>query len=281
MRFLGIYREQMFSPGRVDDDEAIMDATLAVLRNGGHDTEAISAEALDGSSPDVDCVLTMGQSDHVLRILEEAHDRGIKIVNPVGSIRLCKRAALMRLLRKAGLPLPPSEIIPVEEAGRRIVCRDSKHYWVKRGDVHKVEPGDVVKVTSQGEFEAALCHFRRSSISEILVQEHTDGDVVKFYGVSGGPAVRTTYFSAFPEGGNVEIKDNLIQLRSVAARAAATVGLKVYGGDAVVTRSGLVSLIDLNAWPSFSRCRSSAAQSIAGYAADISTCSSIENQRPA
>jgi len=265
MKFLGIYRERMFSPGRVRDDAAIMDETLRALRDHGNEIEAIEAETLDGGVPDVDCVLTMGQSDRVLKTLEESRRRGARIVNDLASIRLCDRALLMRCLACAGLPLPPGKIWPVEDAEERVAFESSKYYWVKRGDAHKVEPEDVVRVGSRREFEVSLDHFRKRRIAQILVQEHAEGEVVKFYGVRGGSAAGQTYFTAFPEKGDEEITGDLSELRRVSAKAAAAVGLEVYGGDAVITRAGRVLLIDLNAWPSFARCRSRAALHIAAY----------------
>ena len=265
MRFLGIYRERVFSPGRVRDDAAIMDETLRALGDHGNEIEAIEAETLDGGVPDVDCVLTMGQSDRVLKTLEEWRRRGVRIVNALASIRLCYRAPLMRCLACAGLPLPPGKIWRVEDAEERVAFESSKDYWVKRGDAHKVEPEDVVRVASRREFEVSLDHFRKRRIAQILVQEHEEGEVVKFYGVCGGSEARQTYFTAFPEKGDEEITGDLSELRRVSAKAAAAVGLEVYGGDAVITRPGRVVLIDLNAWPSFARCRSRAALHIAAY----------------
>ena len=267
MKVLGVYREEMFSPGRVDDDRAIMDTTLAFLRSGGHETDSVKAESLNGQSHDADCVLTMGQSGRVLRILEESQTRGVRIVNPVTSIRLCNRAPLMCLLAQAGLPLPQGEILPIDDAERRTQFHPGKHYWLKRGDAHKLEPGDVAKVTSLKEFKSVLARFRTRHIEEVLVQEHLEGQVVKFYGISTGPASWDHYFAAFPEGKETEITEGTGELRAVGRRAAAAVGLEVYGGDAVITPSGRVVLIDLNAWPSFSRCRKRAAENIAGYVA--------------
>jgi D-alanine-D-alanine ligase-like ATP-grasp enzyme len=48
-------------------------------------------------------------------------------------------------------------------------------------------------------------------------------------------------------------------------RAAAALGLEVYGGDAIVTASGRIVLLDLNAWPSFALYREEAAERIAEY----------------
>jgi len=267
MRFLGVYRERMFSPGRVLDDAAIMDETLAVLKEEGHETCAVKAETLDGASENVDCVLTMGQSDRALEILDKSKRRGVRIVNTATSIRLCSRATFIRVLAQAGLPLPWGRITTPGDARRDLVFDASKEYWVKRGDVHKIEPGDVVRVASHGELQAALGHFLRRRITTIVVQEHVQGEVVKFYGVSAGSPAADPYFAAFPDGGDAEITDNLGELRGLAEKAAAATGLEVYGGDAVITPEGRVVLLDLNAWPSFSRCRGMAARRIAGYVA--------------
>ena len=48
-------------------------------------------------------------------------------------------------------------------------------------------------------------------------------------------------------------------------RAAAALGLEVYGGDAIVTAEGRIVLIDVNAWPSFALYRDEAAPVIASY----------------
>jgi hypothetical protein len=48
-------------------------------------------------------------------------------------------------------------------------------------------------------------------------------------------------------------------------RAAAALGLEIYGGDCIVTRAGEIVLIDLNAWPSFALFREEAASAIAAY----------------
>ena len=52
---------------------------------------------------------------------------------------------------------------------------------------------------------------------------------------------------------------------AIADRAADALGLAVYGGDLVVDDAGAVALVDVNDWPSFSRCRADAAQAIATH----------------
>ena len=46
-------------------------------------------------------------------------------------------------------------------------------------------------------------------------------------------------------------------------QAASTIQLDIYGGDCIIQPDGRPVLIDLNDWPSFSRCRDEAAQAIA------------------
>jgi hypothetical protein len=55
-------------------------------------------------------------------------------------------------------------------------------------------------------------------------------------------------------------------LQRLAEHAARLTGVAVFGGDAIVTPEGRPVLIDLNDWPSFSRCREDAAKEIVRYA---------------
>ena len=103
-------------------------------------------------------------------------------------------------------------------------------------------------------------YFFGKGIRDILVQRHVDGPVVKFYGVG-----QREYFRAYLADDGEEFTSKAGQLRSIARQAARAVGLEVYGGDAILTERNGPVLIDLNDWPSFSRCCRSAARSIAAY----------------
>jgi D-alanine-D-alanine ligase-like ATP-grasp enzyme len=52
-------------------------------------------------------------------------------------------------------------------------------------------------------------------------------------------------------------------LCEIACRAAAALGLEVWGGDAIVNPDGQMFVIDVNAWPSFALFREEAADHIA------------------
>ena len=264
MTFVGVYREKEFSPGKVKEDAAILDATLQALSRMGHRFYTVEAEGLNDAFSDSPFILSMAQSARAMEVLEARQMRGAKILNSVTSVRNSYRKPLIRLLQNADVPIPQSEVVATDNAERRILSHGVYPCWLKRGDVHAMEPGDVKRIGSPGELTAALPHFRERKINEVLVQEHIEGDVVKFYG-----AGRESYFSAFLESTGEEITSEVEDLRRIASRAAKAVGLEIYGGDAVVTARRDVILIDVNDWPSFSRCRDAAATGIAAYVAGI------------
>ncbi len=262
--FLCVYRESVYSPGRVGDDAVILDATTAELIRSGCEASAVAPQDLEKVSSPPAFLLTMAQSGRALRILDGWQRRGTRIINSVSSIRNSYRKPLVSLLKNALLPVPSTRIVKVEEAEREIHFGPSGSYWLKRGDVHAMQPGDVAKVASREELIRALVHFRRLKIDEVLVQDHLEGDVIKFYGVGSGE-----YFRAFMTPSGDEITCQTGVLSELARRCAEAVGLEIYGGDAVCTEKGEFMIIDLNDWPSFSRCGPSAAREIAKYAAAV------------
>jgi len=271
--WLGVYRESIFSPGKVTEDAAILDATLAELARRGYATETAEAKDLDRFSGRPAFVLTMAQSRRALDVLENWEKQGTRVVNSVSSIRNAYRKPLISLLAQARLPLPSSRIIPLEEVERSVSFERPSVYWLKRGDVHATQPEDVAKVTAREELVPALCHFRSQRIDEVLVQEHVSGEVIKFYGVGKG-----CYFRAFLASNGEDITAGMKPLSALAHRSAEAVGLEIYGGDCILTKKGEILLIDLNDWPSFSRCCRSAAEEIAQYT--ISVCKGGVHELP-
>ena len=264
MTIVGVYREEIFSPGKVREDAAILDHVLLELSRRGYDVSSVKAEALDTLSIRPACALVMAQSDRALCILEGWHRSGTRIINSVPSIRNCYRKNQAPLLAEAGIPFPLSHVLPLEEVEGNLSREPSGSYWLKRGDVHALQAADVAKVASREEIIRAVDHFRRQEVKEILIQENVAGEVIKFYGVG-----MDRYFGAFPAVGGDEATSRMGKLQSVARRAAEAARLEIYGGDAIINRKGEVVLIDLNDWPSFSRCGQSAAAGIAEYAANV------------
>ncbi len=260
---LGVYREGVLSPGKADEDAAILDATLDELSRRGLKTSCVPAEVLESDFPEAVLVLNMAQSERALRALERRQENGAKIFNSVMGVRNCYRKALIGLLSKATLPIPVSRIVSPDDVEGLRSSDGNGSYWLKRGDVHAMEAGDVARVESGKDLRRALDHFRKRGIKELLVQEHVEGRTIKFYGVGAGD-----YFRAFFHSSGEETGSQREQLIEMAARAAETLGLEIYGGDAVLTKEGNLALVDLNDWPSFALCRHSAAKAIASYVLD-------------
>jgi glutathione synthase/RimK-type ligase-like ATP-grasp enzyme len=256
---LGVYRERIFSPGKIQEDAGILEATLAELSRSGYETSAAEAGNLERSKRPA-CVLSMAQSDSALHILEGWQKKGTRVINSVSSVRNSYRKPLISLLAKGNFPVPLGQILPLEEVERRIPFGALTSYWLKRGDVHATRSEDVVRVTSKEELVRAIDYFHRHQIGEVLIQEHVGGEAVKFYGVGAGE-----YFRAFQSSSGDEITLQMEHLAVLACKSAEAVGLEIYGGDAIITEKGEVVLVDLNDWPSFSWCCQPAAKSIAQY----------------
>ena len=258
---IGVYRESVFSPGKVSDDAAILDAALSFLSQATSlSMRAVSVEALKHQTGLPEIVLSMAQSDEALTLLETWQREGSRVINTAQSVRNCYRKPLTDLLQTASVSIPFSLVSALEKVPEIVDFNLYDAYWIKRGDVHAMQSGDVVKVTSSREVVACQEHYRRHHIKEVLVQAHVSGIVIKFYGVVGD-----SFFQAFPDADAAVNASVLRRLKKIAAQAAKAAGLEIYGGDAVVTPDDQILLIDLNDWPSFGRCRLAAAKGIANY----------------
>ena len=128
----------------------------------------------------------------------------------------------------------------------------------------------MLPANSQGEWRDALASFARRGIAEVVVQAHVPGDLIKFYGVLGAGGEQPWFHSFYH-------RDQILaghafrpqRLQNAAFAAASAVSLAVFGGDAIVGPDGVPLVIDINAWPSFARCRAEAAAAIARYLAHV------------
>lgn len=255
-RFIAVAREPVYSPGKVEDDRAILEAVAARLRERRHEVQIVEADEPWPLRED-SVIAAMCQGPEALLRLDEAERRGIPVINSPAAIRGCHRVRLVRALSAGGVPQPESIVLPTagEPAPPPWLEQGA---WLKRGDVHAVRPQDVMFVRSQGELRQGLAGLRCVGVENAVLQRHVPGPVVKFYAVGGD---WIACFADGGDGGKVRPPDELI---SVARRSARILGLDIYGGDAVVTDEGIV-LVDLNDWPSYRRCRAAAAEMIAAY----------------
>lgn len=259
-KVIGVYREKVFSPGKIVEDSAILDTTLRELSMAGQATRKLDVAELSSLHEPPKLVLTMAQSSAALDLLADWNRNGTRVINSTSSVLNCYRTRMLPLLVEAGIPLPASEIVPIQSVAGKLSFRSGSAYWLKRGDVHAIRRSDVVKVNSEPEIDKAVESFGRNGIPEVLVQEHREGEVVKFYGVGKGH-----FFMAYRAGKECEMTSGIKRLVGIAADSAEVLGLEVYGGDAVLTPGDGITLIDINDWPSFSFCCRAAARKIADY----------------
>jgi glutathione synthase/RimK-type ligase-like ATP-grasp enzyme len=253
---LGVFREIEFSPGREDDDAAILESTAAALAERGVRLRLGGVETLATARPAG--ILAMCQSAPALAALD-GHASRIPVINAPAAIRRCYRTETARLLSAAGLPFPRTRVL--DAAAAPAEAHAAAPCWIKRGDVHAMEPTDVVLAPEPDAVDAVLAAFAARGIRRAVVQDHVEGTVVKFYGIADG-----RFFRAYTEADQPPAA--VPGLWDAARACAAVLGLEVFGGDLVVTASGAVVVIDVNDWPSFARCREEAAQAIAGYVCD-------------
>jgi hypothetical protein len=252
--FVGVTRERVFSPGRVEDDAAILHAVAAVLRERGHGVEVLDADSERWPWPRREAVVfVMCQGPRALAQLREWQQSGVRIINAPAAILNCQRHRTIPLLQGAGVGLPASILIDTGDAVPLPDWLDKAGGWLKRGDVHATEADDVVHVTDVAAARRALRRFKDRGIATVVAQRHIPGMVLKFY------AVRGSFFHCVQEAPAAV----LAELDRVGQLAASRLGVEIYGGDCVYGKDSALSLIDLNDWPSYRPCRASAAPAVA------------------
>jgi hypothetical protein len=265
----GIFRERAHSPGRENDDTEILRLTGKHLEARGYQVDLKDPEDVSGPiAGRPRAIFLMCEREEVLAQLAAWEREGIRIVNSPAAVLATYRERMIAQFDEAGVPFVKS----------RLVATPGRHpgaptlpVWVKRGDVHNTQEGDVVFAETEGAVEDALGRFHARGIPRAVLQPHVAGDLIKFYGVGpgGGPDGGPPWFRWFYH------KDQTLagypldpqRLARLARRAAGALGLEVYGGDAIATADGGLVLLDLNAWPSFALYREEAAPAIAAYLA--------------
>ena len=256
---LGIFREDLYSPNRVNDDSKILRLTAEAIRRQGYEVKLMSPEELTPETPP-SITFAMCEGSLSLRILERWESMGYAVINSPRAVQNTHRNRMLPLLGRTPIPYPKTLLIKTTENVNGHFDM-KKGVWVKRGDVHSTHPDDVQLHFDRPSIEKSLRDLHARWIKQAILQEHMRGDLIKFYGVLPQKWFRHFYhkpeetygYSFSPE-----------KIQKAAELAAARLGLKVYGGDFVVTENGHY-LIDVNSWPSFAICREEASEQIASY----------------
>lgn len=258
----GIYRELAHSPGRIDDDRAILENVSAALASRGFRVELISADTeFDSHFANI---FVMCERGPVLDRLKNAERMGSIIINGPDAIRNTYRHRMVELFAKHQVSAPTSQIV-ASNADNRL---PPTGVWIKRYDFHATDACDVMYAASEKGWREALRRFAKRGIPFVVVQEHVPGDLVKFYGVrSATTPIESNWFEWFyhRDKGMLGYAFEVSCLRRAAFDAASALGLEIFGGDAIIQADGKPVIIDINAWPSYARFRDRAAQVIADH----------------
>jgi hypothetical protein len=256
MRLTGIQREKTFSPAQhAENDRLILELTADALRRQGCDVDLISEEQVGSVRIDAPVLFSMCQGPRATWELLELERRGMLNINSPMAVQSCYRVALSELQRRHEGILAPMTVVSTRPSS--VSLEPGRSYWVKRGDVHATQQGDVVRVDSPEtclEVLRDLCH---RGVDQAVIQPHLEGTVVKFYGVVGTP-----FFRHYSERDHKVAPITFRLAHPAIERLVSEMGLTVYGGDAVMGPEGKVSVIDVNDWPSFAYFRDEAASAI-------------------
>ena len=176
----------------------------------------------------------MCERPEALQALRALESEGVREVNSPAAVLGTYRERMIAQFAEAGVAFVPSRLVAT--AGERVDV--PRPVWVKRSDVHNTQAGDVVYAADTEAATHALAVMAGRGMARAVVQPHVDGDLIKFYGIGpGGASGEPPWFRWFYH------KDQTLRhfafdthaLARLVRRAAAALGLEIYGGDCIVT----------------------------------------------
>lgn len=270
----GIKRSLEFSPNHRGNDNAIFTSTVEELKKLGCVVTLYSEDdLLLCESVEEQYLFTMSRSKQSVQKLQRLEKEGKMVVNSAFAIEQCFRANMTAVLTKQSIPYPKSFIVSTaRRACEAFTELGGKNFWIKRGDFHAIHKEDVSFAHTPSQANDILKEYSLRGIGEAVISEHLFGDLVKFYGVRGTDFFHWFYpyefnhskYNAEMINGAANYYDFSIDaLKGYGHQAAEALGVFIYGGDAIISQTGNIRIIDLNDWPSFAPCREEASYHIA------------------
>ncbi len=258
---IGIKRKEKFSPNHITNDARIMDQTADELKKSGLNCHIVDETDIErGISFEGDMIFSMARGVNAINRLAEYEKKGVTVINSSKAVLNCYRVNMVEYLQDAGVNFPLSKVVKTTDKNLiyDIKTFDSRKIWIKRGDVHALHREDVSLVYSDEELVNLLEEFSNRGMEHVVLQKHIDGDTVKFYSVKDTP-----FFFWYYLNGINHTKFNVETLKYYANKSAEVMDLIIYGGDAIISPDGKISIIDINDWPSFAPVRDEASIYIA------------------
>ncbi len=267
IKIAGIMRAGAFSPNHIGNDASILNLTAEQLRKRGCEVKIYSEEQLIAGHVNEDIIINMCRDHRSFPILQQKEDAGALVINSGYGVENCTRERMTRILLGSNIPTPDSLMVNTNEVvTQRMKDAGMTKVWVKRGDFHTMHKEDVTYVRHPEEAQEVLQEYFLRGIKRAVINRHIEGELLKFYGVVG-----TSYFHCFfhfgsrDKNGTDEDKPRFDHeaLKTACLSAADALGIKIYGGDAIILPDGSFTIIDFNDWPSFAPCRAEASAVIA------------------
>ncbi len=255
----GIRRQSRYSPNHIENDTLILMKTAENLIDMGVIVKIYEEQDLGSIEINESVIFSMAQGERSLDELLKLENEGRVIINtPQAAIR-CFRMNMVNILPQNKIPFPKSYVLPVDNKnGISFDDFNARKIWIKRGDVHAVHREDVTLVYSEEERKNIFREFNKRGIEYAVLQEHLEGDVIKFYSIKN-----SSFFHWYYLNGINHTPFDKEQLFELAYRSAEILGLDIYGGDAIISPNGSISIIDINDWPSFAPIREQSSKEIA------------------
>ena len=262
---VAISRAKRFSPNSEDKDARILKSLCDLLKQSGFDIKVMDEDNFS-LQPDADLYISMARSEATLKIL---NDSPVPVINKPESVLLnCQnRKRLFNIISVSGFYVPfASGYQSLDD----VSAKDG--YWVKKNYGYSECEQDVVYARNVEERDAAVAAMKARGIEDVYVCPHIKGDLVKFYGVCNTPFFRFYYPD---DDGEMKFSNNghngvpkhtpfdAYEFWCESTAVANTLGLDFYGGDCIVKENGDRVYIDINDWPSYSRCYKEAAEYMA------------------
>lgn len=273
IRIAGVKRQVKYSPNHIGNDGMIFNLTVDALRRLGYEVREYTEWEFVLTDVDEPVIFNMARDKATVARLQDLEEKGAIVINSGFGIENCTRGRMTEMLLENDIPHPKSIIINTnEDATEKLKEMNIDAFWVKRGDFHAIHREDVTFARSIEEAADIVKEFALRGIPLAVINEHLEGDLVKFYGVAN-----TSFFYKFypfdlshSKFGLEEINGIAQQvfysreaLKKVCDKAGDILNVQVYGGDCVVAKDGSFKIIDFNDWPSFAPCREKAAPKIA------------------
>ncbi|MDH8701763.1 hypothetical protein M2138_001112 [Dysgonomonadaceae bacterium PH5-43] len=272
IKIIGVRRGNQYSPNHIGNDAAIFNLTVEHLLKKGCEITEYTEEEFQAADIDADLIFNMVRDTKSINKLQQLEDEGLCVVNSGYGIENCTREKMTRLLMSNNIPHPKSIIVATDDVDFKGLEDLGMHCWIKRGDFHAIHREDVTYAKAGEETENVIREYALRGIPSAVINEHLEGDLVKFYGVEGTDFFHWFYpndlnHSKFGlekiNGKSKGIPFDLEELKRNCNRSAQVLDIHIYGGDCVVSKTGEVKIIDFNDWPSFAPCRNEAAPYIA------------------